>query len=724
MSMSGCPFSNSAKAWEDFATLRETPGLVWNDNMQRWVVSRYEDITAALHDPATFSSQPVVPTAPPPVQAAFAGKVPDRGTLIGHDNPTHDRLRSAVNTFFMPRRIARYESWIEAQAHALIDEFYEEGELDFRERFSSPLPLKVISHIVGLDVSRSEEYHEALLFFSHPSPERIQPLIDFHAYVETVIEERRHDRRDDLISHVWNMRESGESVMTDFEMLSLFPGLMLAGHETSSNLIVMALAHMLARPGMYEWAQRSDENRARALEEAFRFEGPITGMPRVVTKPVTLGGQNLKPGDEVFLAYGSGNRDAAHFDEGDGFDVERGLRAQHIAFGQGIHACLGAPLARLLLKVEMRVIADRLPGLRFAIPYDERTYTPVREVRALVDTPFAWDVLDSHRAKRGRHAAPAEVAADDGWIEAQVVALQPAADGVVEVTLGAKDGDLPGWTAGAHAEIELPNGVIRQYSLCGAAREGTRWAIAVARDPAGRGGSIYIHDALRTGDRVRLRPPRNHFALRSTQAPVVLIGGGIGITPLVTMAEDLQAARADWNLIYLGRSLGGMAYRDRLTALAPDRVSIWPSDEKGRFDLDALLAAAELGTQVCCCGPERLMHAVEGLCDSHGLAVILERFAPAEVDTSNDRPFDVVIQSTGETVHVQANESVLTALTRAGLSVLSTCQEGTCGSCEVGVAEGEILHRDTVLTREERAASETMMVCVSRCAGDRLVLQL
>lgn len=721
--MSGCPFSDSTRIWADFRDLRERPGLFWSEQMQRWVVSRHDEITAVLHDPATFSSQPVVPTAPPPVQAAFAGKVPDRGTLIGHDNPTHDRLRAAVNTFFMPRRIVRYESWIEAQAHALIDGFHDEGQIDFRARFSSPLPLKVISHIVGLDVDRSEEYHQALLFFSAPAPERMQPLIDFHARVEGVIEARRHDRRDDLISHVWNMRDSGEAVMTDFEMLSLFPGLMLAGHETSANLIVMALAHMLSHPGMYEWAQQSDEHRARALEEAFRFEGPITGMPRVVTRPVVLGGQQLVPGDEVFLAYASGNRDAARFTDGDSFDVQRPAQTQHIAFGQGIHACLGAPLARLLLKVEMRVIAERLPGLRFAIPYEDRAYFPVREVRALVDTPFAWDVLDSHRARCGTHAAPTRVAADDGWINACVSAIVPVAQGVLEVRIDAGEGTLPDWTAGAHAEIELPTGIVRQYSLCGPSRSGAEWVIAVARDPEGRGGSAYVHDTLRVGDRLRLRPPRNHFALRQHEGPVLLIAGGIGITPLVTMAQDLAAAGADWRLVYLGRSLDTMAYRERLLALGAERVTVWPADGHGRFDLEALLTDAG-GASVYCCGPERLMRAVEGLCDASGLSVHLERFAPMEAHTTNDRPFDVVLQSTGQTIHVAANETVLAALGRAGVHVLSTCQEGTCGSCEVGVVAGDIVHRDTVLTREERAASDTMMVCVSRCAGDRLVLRL
>lgn len=692
--------------------------------MKRWVVSRYDDMVAALLDPATFSSQPVVPTMPPSFQELFAGRVPDRGTLIGHDNPTHDRLRAAVNTFFMPRRIARYEGWIEAAAHALVDDFYEDGEVDLRARLTSPLPLKAISHIVGLDPDRWQDYHHALHFFTGPSPDTAQPLIAFHDHVAEVIEERRHDRRDDLISHVWAMRDGGEAVMTDFEMLSLFPGLMLAGHETSSNLMVMALVHLLAKSGAYEAAQRDDAARARALEECFRFEGPITGMPRVVTRPVTLGGQALEPGEGVFLAYASGNRDADHFPDGDAFEVGRRGARQHIAFGQGIHACLGAPLARLLLKVEMRVVADRLPGLRFAIPHEERRYSPFREVRALVEKPFAWDVRDDYHAKRGAYRPTEIVPAAGDWIPATVVARRTLATDVIELRLAADAGPLPTWEAGAHAEIELPDATIRQYSLCGPEPASGEWTIAVRREADGRGGSRTIHDNLPVGTRLRVHPPRNHFTLAADAAPVLLLAGGIGITALLPMAERLAATGADWRLVYIGRSADGMAYRDRAAAVDSARVLLWPADESGRFDLEATLAATPGATVIYACGPERLLAAAEGLCDALGLRFRVERFAPALVDRSDDRPFEAVIASTGRTISVSADETLLQALRREGIDLLSTCQRGTCGSCEVGVVEGEVLHRDTVLTREEHAAGETMMACVSRCAGDRLILRL
>ena len=690
--------------------------------MGRWVVSRYDDIVFALHNPDIFSSEPVIPPFPTPFDELLRDKVPGRGTLIGHDNPTHDRLRKAVNTFFIPRRLARYESWIEAQAHELIDGFYELGRADFREVFSSPLPLKVISHIVGVDPANSADYRHALLFFGEFTPERAQPLIEFHELITRTIEARRTDRRDDLISHVWNMRDSGEAVMTDFEMLSLFPGLMLAGHETSANLIVMALSHLLARPSVYEAAQRDDDTRVRAIEEALRFEAPITGMPRRVTRPVTLGGTELDAGDEVFLAFASGNRDAKHFGDGDEFDLEHWSTTQHIGFGQGVHACLGAPLARLLLKVEMRVIAERLPGLRFGRPYAERSYAPVREVRAFMDAPFEWDVLDSHVAKIGSYPKPSEIADDSGWLNARVSARREVALGVVELTLSPVDGVLPKWTAGAHAEIEFLNGLIRQYSLCGGVDD-AEWKVAVQLEADGRGGSRFVHQDLRVGNVLRVKPPRNHFQLQQTEG-AVLIAGGIGITPFLPMIETLQSAGADWKLVYLGRTRAAMSYADELEATFSDRVQIHASDQAGRFDLEGYLRSLNETSMVYCCGPERLMNAVEGFADGFGLSVRAERFKPGPTDDIPNEPFQAVLRSSGRSIEVGAAETLLQALAREGVHVLSTCQEGTCGSCEVDVLEGQVLHRDWVLSPEDKATNESMMVCVSRCRGARLVLDL
>lgn len=282
---------------------------------------------------------------------------------------------------------------------------------------------------------------------------------------------------------------------------------------------------------------------------------------------------------------------------------------------------------------------------------------------------------------------------------------------------------MPEWTPGAHAEIELPNSLIRQYSLTGEQTDTGQWTVAVLREVDGRGGSRFIHDDLTVGSKVRVRPPRNHFPLSGT-GPILMIAGGIGVTPMIPMMAAAEARGRTAHLLYLGKSKDGMAYASDLEARGPDRVSLWPAQEKGRFDLVGYLSTLPSDTTVYCCGPERLIHAVEQGCETYGLTCRVERFAPAPSDVSINEPFEIELRSTGEVLPVAADETILTVLGRRGIFVQSTCQQGTCGTCEVGVIEGEILHRDSVLTKEEHAAGDTVMVCVSRCAGKRLLLKL
>src|SRR3954470_8584910 len=200
-----CPFSDCRALHADLALVRAEPGPVWSEALQRWVVARYDDVVEALHAPDVFSSHPTVPQFPSPWRERFAGRVPDRGTLIGLDTPDHDRLRSAVNTFFVPRTLARFEPWIREQAHRMVDTFVADGQADLKTAFALPLPLQVISHIVGLDADRWDWIGAALGFFLgprdiyHPGTpeEKAELLLDLHDYIREVMEERRADRRDD-----------------------------------------------------------------------------------------------------------------------------------------------------------------------------------------------------------------------------------------------------------------------------------------------------------------------------------------------------------------------------------------------------------------------------------------------------------------------------------------------------------------------------------------------
>ena len=296
------------------------------------------------------------------------------------------------------------------------------------------------------------------------------------------------------------------------------------------------------------------------------------------------------------------------------------------------------------------------------------------------------------------------------------------ADGVRGLTMRAADGgDLPAWRPGAHVDLRLGPGLVRQYSLCGDPADRQHWQVAVLLEPDGRGGSRFVHERLTPGTPVPVDGPRNHFELADSPA-YLFIAGGIGITPIVPMLAAAEAAGRRWRLLYGGRRRSSMAFLDRLTGYG-DRVSVRPQDTGGLLDL-SLLDDPRPDTLVYCCGPEPLLAAVEARCAGWPAGSLrTERFTAPEV-TGPDRDFEVVLAVSGRTVHVPAGVSILKAVTEAGVPVLSSCAEGTCGTCETVVLDGEPEHRDAVLTEAERATGDIMMICVSRCRTGRLTLDL
>ncbi|MEU0466180.1 PDR/VanB family oxidoreductase [Amycolatopsis sp. NPDC006131] len=300
------------------------------------------------------------------------------------------------------------------------------------------------------------------------------------------------------------------------------------------------------------------------------------------------------------------------------------------------------------------------------------------------------------------------------------------AAGVVRLTLRHPAGEpLPEWEPGAHLDLVLGEGLVRQYSLCGDPADRSVLQVAVLREPDGRGGSAWVHDRLSTGDTVRIRGPRNHFRLVDSPR-YLFVAGGIGITPIVPMIARAEASGADWRLVYGGRTRASMAFREELVARYGDRVEIRPQDETGLLDLDALLGSPRDDVAVYCCGPEPLLAAVEQRCAAWPPGSLhVERFSPkAGADAGERTTFEVELAASGRTVTVPPDKSILAAVEEAGVSVLSSCQEGTCGTCETPVLDGVPDHRDSLLTESERAANDTMMICVSRSCGPRLVLDL
>jgi ferredoxin-NADP reductase len=309
--------------------------------------------------------------------------------------------------------------------------------------------------------------------------------------------------------------------------------------------------------------------------------------------------------------------------------------------------------------------------------------------------------------------------------ELEVAARTDVADGVVSLVLVAPDGsELPAWTPGAHVDLLLTPELTRQYSLCGSPADRSSWRIGVLRDPASRGGSRHVHDVLQPGQRLSVRGPRNNFPLAGAPA-YVFVAGGIGITPLLPMIAEAEATGARWTLHYGGRTRASMGFLDELAAYG-DRVVVWPEDERGMLDLDQILGQPQPDTLVYTCGPEGLLQAVESRCAGWPPGSLhVERFSAKPVDASAvSTSFEVVCQRSGITVTVPEDKTILEVVQDAGVPALSSCLEGVCGTCETAVVEGEPDHRDSLLTDDEKAAGDYMMICVSRSCGPRLVLDL
>ncbi|MDT5260848.1 MAG: hypothetical protein QOD10_5928 [Mycobacterium sp.] len=303
------------------------------------------------------------------------------------------------------------------------------------------------------------------------------------------------------------------------------------------------------------------------------------------------------------------------------------------------------------------------------------------------------------------------------------------AEGVVVLDLAhPENADLPRWEPGAHIDLLLEDGLTRQYSLCGDPRDSGIWRVGVLLDPNSRGGSRYVHENLNEGATVRVRGPRNHFPLVDTQR-YRFIAGGIGITPIFAMIEAAQRAGNDWTLLYGGRTRASMAFAEELAERYPERVTVWPQDQRGLLDLESLFKDPEDNTLVFCCGPEALLSAVEQH-SAHWPAGILhiERFA-AKAPTAEEaaealEQFEVVCQRSGRSFAITSDQSILEVLEEEGIPILGSCYEGVCGTCEARVLEGIPDHRDSVLADAEKAAGEVMLICVSRSRTERLVLDL
>jgi vanillate monooxygenase ferredoxin subunit len=288
---------------------------------------------------------------------------------------------------------------------------------------------------------------------------------------------------------------------------------------------------------------------------------------------------------------------------------------------------------------------------------------------------------------------------------------------------------LPSFSAGAHIDVEIAPGLVRQYSLCNDPGETDRYVIGVLRDPNSRGGSAAVHDRLAVGQLIRIGAPRNHFALVPARR-YVLIAGGIGVTPILCMAERLARDAAVFEMHYCSRSPDRTAFMARIRASSfADRVHFHHDDGEPaqRLDLPAVLARPTADTHLYVCGPGGFIDFVCGGAKAHGWSaaqIHFEHFAAPAPAASQDDSFEVRIASSGQTIVVPPGQSVAEALRRHRIDVPVSCEQGVCGTCLTRVLDGEPDHRDLYLTDEEKRQNDQFLPCCSRARSKRLVLDL
>lgn len=353
---------------------REQP-VFYAPALDLWVVTRHDDVLTVLKDHRTFSSAGALKSSatelPDEVLEVLAEGHPEMPYIIELDPPLHNRVRGLVARAFTPRRIAELEPRIEAIASELVDDLAPLGRADIVDAFAWPLPLRVLGELFGFPEEDLEQIHRwgndwLLLQQERPLAEQLghaRGVVELQRYCVAAVEDRRRSPTDDLLGAMVRANEDADDPLTTVEIAGLPLDLMVAGHVTVTRAIGSALHRMFEEPALRDHLL-DDELRPKAIEEILRLESPAQGLFRVTTREVELGGAVLPAGARVMAHFASANRDACVFAHPDDYRPGRDDIGAHLAFGKGIHFCIGAPLGRLELRVALPMLLERLPNLR------------------------------------------------------------------------------------------------------------------------------------------------------------------------------------------------------------------------------------------------------------------------------------------------------------------------------------------------------------------------
>ena len=702
-----------------------------------WIVSRYEDIKTVFRDGILFSPrnvlEKIVPATPAAMDVLKSYDYAMNRTMVNEDEPAHMERRRLLLDHFQPARLEDQQEMVRRLTREKIDAFIDSGRAELVDAMLYEVPLNVALHFLGVPedeiaVLRTFSVAHSVNTWGKPTDaEQIHIAHDvgrFWQYAGTIIEKMKQEPEGKgWMHHTIRMNQLHPDIVPDSYVHSMMMAIIVAAHETTSLASANMFKTLLRNRDAWEDICADPGLIPNAVEECLRYAGSIVAWRRQTTAPTTVGGVEIPEGAKLLIVQASGNRDEAHFEDGDRFDIYRADAVDHLTFGYGSHQCMGKNIGRMEMRIFLEEMTRRLPHLRLA--EQEFSYLPSTSFRGPDHLWVEWDpALNPERGEPGlresfRHFPVGAPSRRSIARSVRVVGLRQEAEGVLGLTLADASGrPLPKWNAGAHVELCV-GPYERKYSLCGLADDGS-YQVAILRDDQGRGGSRHIHETLAEGAELRLRGPSNLFRLDEDAAHHVLVAGGIGITPILAMADRLKALGRGYEIHYCGRSRAGMAFLERLQRDHGARLFLHVSEEGGRVALSELVGALPEGGQIYCCGPDRMISELEALTGHLPEGSFrFEHFTggSAGLDPAVETAFEVELVDSGLTLTVANDQTMLDAILAAGVDVASDCCEGLCGSCEVGVLSGEIDHRDKVMTRAERAENTRVMTCCSRAKG-------
>lgn len=755
----GCPISRRAAEFDPFEDAyqqdppeyvrwaREQEPIFYSPKLGYWVVTRYADIKAIFRDNITFSPsialEKITPTSQEANDVLASYNYAMNRTLVNEDEPAHMARRRVLMEPFTPEALKHHEPMVRQVTRDYVDRFINDGKADLVDQMLWEVPLTIALHFLGvpeedMDTLRQYSIAHTVNTWGRPKPEEqikvAHAVGNFWQLAGKILDKMRKDPSGPGWMR-YGIRKQAEypDVVTDSYLHSMMMAGIVAAHETTANATANAVKLLLQHPSA--WRELCDDPGLipNAVEECIRYNGSVAAWRRITTKDTRIGEVDISAGSRLLIVMSSANHDERHFEDPDLFDIRRDNSSEHLTFGYGSHQCMGKNLARMELQIFLEELTKRLPHMR--LTEQKFTYVPNTSFRGPEHLWVEWDPkLNPERAQPGiltqnaavrigepsRHAISRTVVVDE---------VRQVATDILHLRLKSPDGNaMPRWTPGSHIDLECGTpDLSRQYSLCGDPADSSVLEIAVLKDPDSRGGSRWLHENLQRGDRLKIRGPRNHFRFDESTKKAIFIAGGIGITPVATMARRARELGIDYELHYSGRSRDTMAFLDELDQLHGARLHVYAKDEGQRNDFGQLLGQPQDGTQIYACGPVRMLEALEACCErwpEDALRVEHFQSTRGSLDPEKEHAFEVELKDSGLVVKVPADQTLLTALRSANIDIQSDCGEGLCGSCEVKVLSGKVDHRDVVLTRSEREANSKMMACCSRAAGMKLILEL